>query len=187
MKIDEMLKTKRKAHLEKEDKDRTKVENTLEEMYANGGLWRDSDVAPRLKGLKTKTKQLRALKNQINIQTKTLKVVPTGPKVLLGKASVAELEGHLHELIATPVAVDLTDICDVILDPSSLVGAHFSQKWSADGAVTWCDGTVEERVGGAGSDAEFRLKYGEDEVIFMTSSELIMLIADIIRGDLDIV
>ena len=53
--------------------------------------------------------------------------------------------------------------------------------------MTWCDGTVEDCARDTkpgGSDLEFKVRYGEDEIIYMTACELI---ADIVRGDLDIV
>ena len=72
-KLSEQLVETRKKILQKEDRDRSKVENWLNDVYCSGGLWTSEVMMnENLQGL-SKTKTVQFLKSQLQTRTKILK------------------------------------------------------------------------------------------------------------------
>ena len=88
--VRDQLRESRLAMLEKEDKDRVRLENYLEDLFQFGGLWEADKITTNLAKIDGKTKKIKALKAQINVWVKILKVSVNDP-VSITKADVPEL------------------------------------------------------------------------------------------------
>ena len=168
--------------LQKEDRDRTKYENWLEETYCRGGLWTDSLMMNgSLKGL-SKTKTVNALKAQLQVRMKVLRCEPQ-TKVILGKCSVEELQGLMAETMSIAVPEELDDLYELMLDPRRMVGSSFSQRWNQDDTMKWYSGQIVSCDVTTKGLLDFKVTYNDNSICYMAPEEIIV---DILRGDLEL-
>ena len=152
--------------LQKEDRDRTKYENWLEETYSRGGLWTDMVMMnDSLKGL-SKTKTVNALKAQVQVRMKVLRCEPQR-KVILGKCSVEELQGLMAETMSIAVPEELHDLYELMLDPRTMVGSSFSQRWDQDGTMKWYSGEIISCDVTTKGLLDFKVTYNDNSTCYM--------------------
>ena len=106
-KISWKLMETRKAKLEKEDKERARYENWLEDVFENGGLWLDGATTDSNLAKLSKTKGLRVLKAQISTTVNILKC--ESDKIATSEATLEELKRHLLHLMTIPVPEEISD------------------------------------------------------------------------------
>ena len=168
--------------LQKEDRDRTKFENWLEETYSRGGPWTEivmmNDTIDSLKGL-SKTKTVNALKAQILVRLKVPKCEQQR-KVILGKCSVEELQGLMAETMSIAVPEELDDLYELMLDPRRMVG---SQRWNQDDTMKWYSGQIVSCDVTTKGLLDFKVTYNDNSICYMAPEEIIV---DILRGDLEL-
>ena len=177
-KRNEEIKKSRREMLTKENKQREKYEGILETVFENGGLWEANQVNENVNMIRTKTGKIKALKAQINVRTKFLKV-GCDRAITMTKASIPEMSDYLRELCQCPVPDEQEDVLLLIQNPISLVGQCFIQRWIEDDHLKFYNGCITDCI----DQLDFKLIYDHGEIIYMTADELIV---DIVQGDLDL-
>ena len=143
--VSQDLKESRRKMLDREDKERERYEGFLEGMFEHGGLWSAEAVKEEVENINAKGNKIKALKAQINVWTKILKVAPT-QEVLLTKATIAELCSHLENLCKLPIPEESHDLYELILNPKSLNGMSFVQRWVEGDQIKFYSGSIIEFI-----------------------------------------
>lgn len=180
--IKQRLLESRKELLAKEDKDRDRYEQWLDNVYQNGGLWTDEHQIVSNCNKLTKSKAITAVKAQINVRCKVLQM-DQKKKVLFTKCTLPELQVCLAEIINGDIPEGLEDLLEIMTDPRSIVGGKFSQAWEQDGNKDIWNGEVKKLRTNKHNQLEYELHYVNDDPCYMTVSEILV---DIIREDMDI-
>ena len=178
----EKLKAARRQLSEKEEKKRQKTENIVEDMIDLGGLWLATSIENELTKLKSKTRKIAALKVQIQVWHKFLIDGKLG--VSLSKGTLEELTEYLLQLVSSPVSEEKSNLFKALVDYRSLIGSHFSQKWTVtentdNVNVTFWKGKICDVV-----ECEFQIVYiNDDAEFYLTPAEVV---TDLILGDLSL-
>lgn len=175
-KLKDRLTHLRKERQQKDDNTRTRYEGWFQTAHKHGGLWHSEDDLNRnLAGL-SKTKAKQVLVAQINIYTKVLKcTVDAADRKFVTKATVDELKVYVLKLIQTGSSPETEDLCEILMQPRSIIGREFSQMWEDGGTVKWVDGVFVDFI------LNNKVKFQEE--IILTLHEVAV---DIALGDLDI-
>ena len=178
--IKDKLISLRKQRLEKEDRSRSKSEKWLEDIYGSGGLWASQhDMDNNLQNL-SNSKAIAAIKAQVQVR---IKILNCESSILISKASFTELKAVLLVLIHQAVPFEMQDLLEIILDPESIIGSNFAQRWSeAQGSSIWYNGTFDSCQKTSSGRLDFKIQYeNENTFCYMAPEEFIV---DIMRGDL---
>lgn len=181
--LQEHLKNLKQLRKEREEGQREKCEQWLQTVSESGGVWSSQrEVDFNTRGL-SKTKVRKMLAAQVNVRTKLLK--PAGEvlhKAYLTTSPIEAVKVYLAELIDIGISEEVSEIYDIITDPVSLRGTHFTQKWEGeDERVEWAEGKIDNYIT---ETREFSVYFSnENTVVYLTVDEFV---TDLALGDLDL-
>ena len=184
-----LLREKQQQKEHKENIQREKKENVLEDLVSCGGLWSSVELMEEYLKLHTSKKaQIKAFKTQIRVRKEILS--QPGEKKLfefsdLKKAlHVDALKANLITLINTRTDHDI-HMRQLLCDPSKLEHTYISHKWAdEEGHETVYEGYIHEVVAGPPNAIEYRVEYfNSDGDVYLQFDELV---ADIKTGDLTV-
>ena len=180
--IRERIQLARQRQQSKDDSQREKVEQWFTLAYNHGGVWLTSQEVKENSDHLSKTKAKVLLKAQINIRIKILKCEPDKEnKVPISKATVAELQRYMINLLNIEEPEQVHDLLDIIAAPESLIGMLFVHQWIIDDEMSQYDGSIVEYKK---ADGMFTVMYDRETTpTYISPAELI---TDVVRGDLEL-
>ena len=143
------------------------------------------EMEDNLQGVRD-TDAKKVLKYHIHVYTSVLGMKSSNPSFQIGKAEIPELKNKLESFFEQSVSENNIDLFEILVNPSSLMGANFRQVWNNNGVEDYWEGCISGIVQSREDLKEFRVCYtstGNSDPFFFQFDEIVV---DIIRGDLDI-
>lgn len=154
---------RRRQLTEKETKQRSKVEEVIEQVVSDGVEY--GNFVNNLEN-KSIANQKKYLIGQIRFR----EAINKSQKHALSKCSINDLKNILNEEVGKTCDESFCDIVGFVQNPEAIMNRNFLQKWEDESGIdTWWTGHVVSY-----SNNEFEIKYNEaEEAFFMTLSEII--------------